>query len=241
VKTREEELAIMQQADVTLSYSEVEHAVIASHNLNKTTVARAPWVVSVSEKVASFQEREGIAFLGGFGHPPNAEAVEYFVAFVMPLLRRSMPGVRFHVYGSVLPERLKKLECADVICTGYVKDLGDVFQRHRVFVAPLQTGAGIKGKVLAAMAAGIPTILSPIAAEGTNARDGHDCLVAQAPNDWASSIKRLYDDPELWNKISEASRDFMRREYSFQKGLRVMRDAFEAAGIYLDPEALTTR
>ncbi len=241
MKTRDEELAIMRQADVTLSYNEVEHAVIASHNLNNSTVAKAPWVVETSETVAPFEERKGLAFLGGFNHPPNNEAVEYFVAFVMPILRRSMPGVRFHIYGSAMTDRLKKLERDDVICAGYVQNLADVFQKHRVFVAPLQTGAGIKGKVLAAMAAGIPSVLSSIAAEGTNARDEYDCLIAQSPDDWARSITRLYGDPELWKKVSDASRAFAKKEYSFEKGVRLMRDAFEAAGIYVDADYANAR
>jgi glycosyltransferase involved in cell wall biosynthesis len=234
VTTRDEELAIMRQADVTLSYNDVEHAVIQSHNLDSTNVVKAPWVVDIPSSVPPFAERKGVAFLGGFGHYPNVEAVEYFVSAIMPALRSELPGTEFHVFGSKLPDHLKKLEADDISCPGYVPDVRTVYDHHRVFVAPLLTGAGIKGKVLAAMAHGIPCVLSRVAAEGTGARDGHDCLIADTPEEWAQCIKKLHQDEALWTRISEASRTFVGTEYSFERGMKVMRNALEAAGIYVE-------
>src|SRR3990172_4434730 len=94
VATRDAELAVMRKVDLVVSYSDTEHAVIESHNLDSTRVARVPWVVETADKVPGYEARKDIAFLGGFGHRPNVEAVEWFVREVMPLIRERLPGVR---------------------------------------------------------------------------------------------------------------------------------------------------
>jgi len=232
VKIREEELAVLLKVDIALSYSYVEHAVILSHNLDATKVHTCPWVVEVAKRTPTFAERKGIAFIGNYAHPPNVEAVEFFVQQVMPLLRKKLPKVSFHVYGSKVPASLTLLAGDDVIIEGYAEDLNDVFGTHRIFVAPLLSGAGIKGKVLSAMSYGAPSVLSPLAAEGIALVPGTHCAIAKTPADWVDSIVRLYQDENAWNAMSAAAKELMEQSYSFANGVELMREAFHAANLY---------
>jgi len=224
-KTRKEELAVMKKVDLLLSYNEVEHAVVLSHNFEKTRVAKAPWVVDTAKGVPAFEDRTDIAFLGGYGHPPNVEAMQYFVAKVMPLLRAAGSGVKLHIYGSNMNDDVRALACDDVIVVGHVDDVADVYNRHRVFVAPLLSGAGIKGKVLAAMAHGIPAVLSPIAAEGTGVRSGYDCEIATSAEAWAAAVTRLYTDKAHWSEVASRAQAFIEEQYSFERATGGMREA----------------
>jgi GT2 family glycosyltransferase/glycosyltransferase involved in cell wall biosynthesis len=232
VRMRDEELSIMRQTDVALSYNSVEHAVILSHNLDSTKVMTCPWVVEVAEDTPTFAEREGIAFIGSYSHPPNVEAVEFFVQQVMPLLRGRLPKVAFHVYGTKVPASLKALARDDVVIEGYVENLSDVFGCHRIFVAPLLSGAGIKGKVLSAMSYGAPSVLSPVAAEGIAMVPGTHGIIAKTPAEWVEGLARLYEDEKAWNAMSESAKKLMRETYSFANGVETMREAFHAANIY---------
>lgn len=239
-KTREAELAVMRKVDLVVSYSEVEHAVIQSHNLNLTKLSLNPWIVEVSPKVPAFKARKGISFLGGFGHTPNIEAVEWFVKEVMPLIRGRLPGVCFLIYGSNPPEKFKHLATGDIIVKGFVKSTDEVYDTSRVFVAPLLSGAGIKGKVIGAFASGIPTVLTPTAAEGTGARHGHEVLIAKKPSEWADAIVKLYDEEETWNKFSENSREYASQAFSFARGREMMASSLQMVGLYpiMENEAL---
>jgi hypothetical protein len=152
----------------------------------------------VPDKTPAFAEREGIAFIGNYNHPPNIEAVEFFAQQVMPLLRRELPGAAFHVYGTSAPASFEALARNDVIIEGYVEHLSDVFGSHRTFVAPLLSGAGIKGKVLSAMSYGAASVLSPIAAEGIPLLPGTHCLIATTPAGWVEAVTRLYEDESAW-------------------------------------------
>ena len=112
------------------------------------------------------------------------------------------------------------------------KDAGQAFARHRVFVAPLLSGAGIKGKVISALSHGIPCVISPIAAEGIGLRSGYDCIVAEKTGEWVEAIELLSNDDQLWEEMSQNARAYMNRAYSFDRGLQMMRAAFEAADLY---------
>jgi len=240
---REEELSIMREVDVTLSYNPIEHAVVISHNLNSTKIVTCPWVVDVVDNTPDFTKRSDIAFLGGFGHPPNQVAVLFFINQVMPILRHQIPDAKFRIYGSNISEELKKLQAIDVIIEGYIENVADVYDSCRVFVAPLLTGAGIKGKVIDALAHGTPSVLTPIAAEGTPLRHELEVLIAETAQEWADAVTRLYTDQLLWEKVSLAARDFAREHYSFENGRKLMRKALETADVFAptDNQALVVK
>jgi GT2 family glycosyltransferase/glycosyltransferase involved in cell wall biosynthesis len=236
IATRDAELAVMRKVDLVLSYTDVEKAVILSHNLDSTRVAKCPWVTEVASDVPGFEGRADIAYLGGFGHHPNVEAVEWFVAKVMPLMREALPGVKFRVYGSNIPKSLLALAEKDdnLVIEGWVPSVDAVYKTCRVFIAPLQSGAGIKGKVIGALASGVPCVLSSIAAEGIPMVDDVVACIADKPEEWVSDIARLYNDRKLWADMSKQARVFSQNLYSFNKGVVQMRDALQQAEIFTD-------
>jgi GT2 family glycosyltransferase len=233
LRTRDAELSVMRRADVTLSYTEVEAAVILSHNMDSTKVARCPWVLEPRGQVPGFADRDGVAFLGGFRHPPNAKAVQFFVAEVMPLLRKRIPGVIFRIFGSHASDELRTLDGPDIVVQGWVEDVNEAYDCCRVFVAPLLSGAGIKGKALGALASGVPSVLSPVAAEGIGARSGSEIAIAETAAEWVDAIVALYGDEARWQKMSAAAQVLARERYSFAEGTELMRKALCTAGIYV--------
>ena len=194
-------------------------------------MAKCPWVVRPRHDVPTFKGRRDIAFLGGFRHNPNLEAVRFFVSEVMPSLRECLKDFKFRVYGSAIPTELYELEAGDVVIEGYVETVDEVFNQCRVFVAPLLSGAGIKGKVLEALACGVPSVLSPLAAEGTGIRDGYEAFIAAKPNEWVSKIKRLYTEPKLWGRMSVASLDLVGEQHSFDRGRTMLADGLMNSSI----------
>ncbi|MDD5273756.1 MAG: glycosyltransferase, partial [Methylovulum sp.] len=229
---REEELSIMRQVDVVLSYNPIEHAVVLSHNLNSTKIVTCPWVVDIKDNVPGFIGRQDIAFLGGFGHPPNKAAVLFFISQVMPILRYQLPEAKFRIYGSNVPPELEKLACDDVIVEGYIENVADIYDTCRVFVAPLLTGAGIKGKVIDALAHGTPSVLSLIAAEGTPLRHGLEVMIAETAQEWADAVTELYTNQGAWEKTSLAAQEFADRHYSFESGRKLMLKALETCDVF---------
>ncbi|MCR9062161.1 MAG: glycosyltransferase family 4 protein, partial [Rhodobacteraceae bacterium] len=156
-----------------------------------------------------------------------------FVREVLPAVRAKAGDVPLHIYGSSMTEEVKALEDDLVQPAGFIEEIAEAYDGHRIFVAPLLSGAGIKGKVLSALAHGVPCVMTPIAAEGIGLRHKHDCFIAETPAEWSEAVKALNEDDALWQRISGNALDYIREAYSFEVGREKMRKAFEAADMFL--------
>lgn len=200
-KRKKQELKIASKADVTVVVSPVE-----KNNIQEFSPELHIEIVSniheVHGSVTSFHRRHGILFVGGFEHPPNTDAVIYYVQEIVPLIRQRLGGINTYIVGSNTPPTIASLSSHDIIVTGYVKDVSSYFNKCRVSIAPLRYGSGVKGKVNMSMSYGLPAVVSSIAAEGMFLRDGFDVLIADNPKSFANAVVRLYNDEVLWNKLS---------------------------------------
>ncbi|MGH9903102.1 MAG: glycosyltransferase, partial [Pyrinomonadaceae bacterium] len=151
-----------------------------------------------------FDEREGLLFIGNFNHRPNTDAVHYFMHKIFPRVREAIPGAKFYVVGSYMPEEIKFHGTQEgVVVLGFVPDVDSLFESSRLFVAPLRYGAGMKGKVGQALSYGLPVVTTPIGAEGMSLRRGHDVMVAGDQQAFAEMVIELYRSRELWERLSE--------------------------------------
>ncbi|WP_189371765.1 glycosyltransferase [Tateyamaria omphalii] len=231
-QTRNEEMDIINKVDLVLSYNEVEHSVIQAYSDGQAKVMKCPWVVDVPENRAPLKDRKGMSFLGSFRHHPNAEGVQWFVRDILPVVNGVAGSVPLSIYGASMSDEIRALKTNLVDPVGFVEKVEDAFDKHRIFIAPLRSGAGIKGKVLSALSYGIPCVLTQTAAEGIGLRSGHDCFIAETPDAWAKAIKALSEDDDLWTTISDNAQAYMRDAFSFDRGRAQMREAFEAVELY---------
>jgi len=217
---------------VAICYTDAERAVITSHVMKENNILRCPWVVQPNTNVKPFGEREGIAFLGGYAHKPNVEAVQFFCSEVMPVLTEQMPDIVFRIYGSKVPDEFKSLESNNVEVVGFVKDIDDVYQQARVFVSPLLSGAGLKGKVIDCMASGLPSVMTSVSAEGTGLVHSQSTYIAESVSEWCEYIKLLYQDEQAWQRLSENSQLVSKSLFSPAEGLKAMRKIMSKVEIY---------
>ncbi len=177
-----------------------------------------PFTRHIEEPSATFRQRRDIVFVGGFKHPPNTDAVLWFASAVFPKLKDRLPDVRFYIVGGDPPPEVQKLAGPDRIVTGFVQDLSSLLGQMRVSVAPIRYGAGIKGKIGTALAAGLPVVATSAAAEGMNLVDGRDALIADDPDELALQIEKLYSDESLWRRISESGLAFACNAWGADQG-----------------------
>ena len=235
VATRAEELAVFEQVDAVLTYSEVEKAVIESQLGLKAQVLLLPFVAGDTPPPTPLEEREHIGFIGSYDHPPNRDAVEWFTRECWPRLSDAFPDLRFRIAGSGFDklDLIKDDDRIDVL--GWVPDARVFTGSCRVMVAPLRVGAGVKGKVVDALASGTPNVLSAVAAEGLGLEERVSAAVADTPAEWLEEVSRLLSDDEAWEAMSLAGLEHVRLRHSFEAGRRRFREVLENAGLPLDP------
>ena len=225
------ELSVMRSSDAVILYNEIESEVVQT-NIPGKLVTVLPFFVPTRDAVPDWSKRSGVAFLGSYQHSPNRDSVEFFARKVMPLIRQKVPDCVFYVYGSEMDLMRKSLEdLKDVVVVGSVKEVSDAFDRHRVFVAPMRYGAGIKGKVVMALCNGIPTVLTAVAAEGTNARNRQEVVLAETPAEFAAAVIELHENAASWGSISEAALRFGRTTFSRDRARDVLRATILGTGI----------
>jgi GT2 family glycosyltransferase len=214
-QTRRSELSVINAADATIVVSPVEKTVLqeAAPGARIHVISN---IHAVEGSQRPFSDRKDIFFVGGYQHPPNIDAAKWFVGSIWPLVRKQLPDMEFHLVGSKAPEQVRALDGNGVRFHGFVKTLDPWLDGCRLAVAPLRYGAGIKGKVNMSMSRGQPVVATPMAVEGMFAQSGRDVLVADTPEEFADAIVRLYQDEELWNRVSAAGLENVRRYFSVE-------------------------
>jgi glycosyltransferase involved in cell wall biosynthesis len=161
----------------------------------ETRVRVIPWTVNMYPPTLPFAQRSGLAFLGGYNHPPNQDAARFLVEQVMPLVWETHPAIELRLIGSDMPDSIRALAAPGVQALGYVNDLASVLGSLRLTAAPLRYGAGLKGKLLTSLAHGLPCVATPCAAEGAELPAGLLALVDDTPQGLAARIVRLHQEP----------------------------------------------
>lgn len=228
-RTRASELAVMAATDVTLLVSAAEKQQLAV-DAPSVRVELLSNLHEVAGQGLDWAQRQGLVFVGGFNHPPNLDAMQWFIGEVFPLIRQRLPEIRFHCIGADVPDSLRALAATQpgVQVHGYVPDVVPWMAGGRVAVAPLRFGAGVKGKINLSMAHGQPVVATHCAAEGMHLHDGEDVLVADDASGFADAVVRLHDDEALWRRLSGNGLDNIARHFSMDAAREVVARVFLA-------------
>ncbi|MGO4223525.1 glycosyltransferase [Lysobacter sp. TAF61] len=229
-RTRTLELDMIARSDAILVVSEVERTLLA-RDAPAAKVDILSNLHHVHGRGQDFEQRRNLVFVGGFRHPPNVDAVRWFVTEVFPLIRAQAPHIVFHCIGSDPTADIAALaDEPGVRIHGHVPDLSPYMDGARIAVAPLRYGAGVKGKVNLSMAHGQPVVATACAVEGMHLRDGEDVLVADDANGFASAVLRLYRDEALWQRLAGNGLANVERHFSLDAAREVVRRVLLGSG-----------
>ena len=183
------------------------------------------------------KDRRDLLFVGGFRHVPNIDAVQWFAREVLPAIHQSKPDLLFNIAGSDTPQAIFDLSNVEgIVVHGWVSDLSFLFQRSRVFVAPLRYGAGVKGKIGQALSFGLPVVTTSIGAEGLELIAGLHCEIADTPQEFATAINRLLTDDAHWETLSKHGREHIVRNFSTEVLQKKIVSLFSPETSEINPE-----
>ncbi len=226
---RNMELSAAHFADRVITHSPVEAAILRQA-LPKAKVHVVPWAVPPRPTAVPVAQRSGMAFIGSYGHLPNLDAAWWLVQELMPLVRAQDPTIECRLIGSNMPDGLRAAVGPGVRPVGQVDDLATVFDEVRLTVAPLTFGAGIKGKVLDSLAAGVPCACTPVAAEGLEWGAPLPEMVGGNAAEVAAAVVRLHNDFAFNEACRQAGLAYVADTLSEQRVDALMVQAVGAAG-----------
>jgi len=154
---------------------------------------------------------------GVMRYAPNVEAATWFMAHVWPRIRAKRPGAKLYIVGRDPVPALQAANGRDnVTVTGTVEDPGDWIARATVSIAPIRAAAGLQNKLLEAMAMGKAVVCTTVANEGIGALPGRDIVTADEPEEMATAILALLDDPDRRAELGRNGRRFVEERWTWE-------------------------
>lgn len=202
------EIASIYRCDLSLIISKYEYdLLIKNFKIDSSILIYLPFLLDKldSEIISSypdFDERTNFMTIGNFHHEPNWNAVLHLKNTIWPLIRKKLPKAELHIYGAYATEKVNQLhhKKEGFIIKGWAERAKDVFIHAKVCLAPLQFGAGLKGKLIDAMLYGTPSVTTKIGAEAMHDDLLWNGFVTDDPYEFANRSVEIYKNKKLWIK-----------------------------------------
>ena len=163
-----------------------------------------------------------LAFHGTFDARHNIDAARVLVEDVLPLVQESVPDARVLLIGRHPGAEVRRLLGPTVELRADVADARAELRDAAVYVAPLVSGAGLKNKVLEAMAAARPVVTTSLGAAGIGAGDG--VRVADSAAAIADDVVALLGDRQRLAEEGVAGRRRVLTEFTWERSAQRIED-----------------
>jgi len=213
------ENAAWRSALTTLAVSDKERDVIAASTGSPEKVITVPNGVDLERfRFNGYRPPGGgVLLLAGLDYAPNLDSVRYFLAEILPLVRKKDDRLIVHLVGKEF-QRLGGLQHqAGVAVHENVADVLPFFMEASVLAVPLRHGAGTRIKILEAMAAGLPVVSSSIGCEGLAVRHGEHLLVADSAGEFAAALLQILDETEAAAGLAARARNLVEEKYGWER------------------------
>ena len=213
--TKKRELATYAQADLIVTITP-EDTDILLRDLPDIKTFIIPNIHEIYPSNCEKTPFPSLIFIGIFSHEPNVDAVLYFYREIWPTIVKKYPNCHWFIIGGNPPPEIQSLACRNIEVTGYVPETLPYLKKSWVSIAPLRFGAGMKGKVGEAMAAGIPVVTTDFGAQGLDVINGKQLLIALTADEFSEQINNLIVDGEKRKYIGDQGLLFIESHYSTQ-------------------------
>lgn len=201
---------------------------------------------------ATERERYSICFLGQMGRPENDQAGQRLIE-ICRRVKDKLPDLRLYLVGNrpseVLIRRAEEANRAFanactgaedgtnarsgdenrigtwVTVTGFVEDVDIYIRKAELAVFPLEMGAGIKVKVLRALALGTPVITGRVGTEGID-EEYRVIVPAETDAEYAEQIVKLLERPDELKERSARGQAFVQEHFAWEKSVKVLTEVY---------------
>jgi polysaccharide biosynthesis protein PslH len=217
---RELETAAWKRFDGILTLTEADRdfitAEVSRHESPSPVVTHLP--VPVAEEFFTYHrpQKSGqrIGFLGTFKADFNRDALSYLLKDLWPEIESRIPEARLHVAGNGYTGSLKSaVESIGGSWHGFVDDLSDFFAEIDVLLVPLRFGAGVRIRILEALAAGVPVVATSIAVASLALTENSHYRLGDNPRDIADQLAWTIQNPSEAAAMGAAGRDWCARHH----------------------------
>ena len=219
------EIASILRCDLSLIISTFEMDLLKNlFKIDEAIVMYLPFLFDEiskyqQEKWKNFGDRQHFIFIGNFFHKPNVNAVLTLKKEIWFRIKKQIPNAELHIYGAYINQQIQDLhnQKEGFLIKGFAKDANQVVKNAKVVLAPLNFGAGIKGKLTEAMLCGTPSVTTKIGAEGMHNNLPWNGFIGDNFTKFSNKAVQLYTDKNIWETSQKNGIDIINTIYSKEK------------------------
>ncbi len=204
-KMLEQEVNALNKYDYCLSISEEESLLLQPFCTHAKFIDLP---MSFIPQFSTYQRFQFDLMTVGSDNPFNKIGMRWFMNEVYPLLP---PSLSIAVVGGIANRVIRRPNIQPI---PHACNLEDIYQKARVVCCPVQSGTGLKVKVVEALSHGKPVVTTTAGLSGILQKKNNGCLVADDPRRFADSIVALVMDQSLYNAVAEQSRSFFLQKFT---------------------------
>ena len=187
-------------------------------------------IENISSALAPESKENTVLYLAYFGSETNIVALKWYLENVHPLVRNRVPGYVLRVVGRGDLSIFSGVRDDSLDLVGEVACLGPYIDKAKIGIAPALTGAGFRGKLNQYAIFGVPSVASPIAANGLAYKNEVDIYVSEKPEDFAARCVQLLTDNELNRQMGDRARRTAFLNYTWESQLNAIRRIYGLNG-----------
>jgi glycosyltransferase involved in cell wall biosynthesis len=161
-------------------------------------------------------DEPALLFVGNYDYLPNLDAALRLARDLFPRIKQAVPQARLYLVGGTPPPTLKAYQSDSIEVTGRVPDIRSYFETSMIFICPLRLGAGIKNKVLEAMAMETPVVATPLSCEGIPVTHGQQVLLGTTDDELIKNVFTLLKNPRLRQQLVQNSRQLIAQQFAWR-------------------------
>ncbi|WP_158795790.1 glycosyltransferase [Pedobacter sp. L105] len=219
------EIASILRCDLSLMISEIEMVILKEQfHVDPSLIYYLPFLEDELSPAhiqgwKGFEEREGFVFIGNYLHEPNWNTLQILKTKIWPVLRKKLPESGLHIYGAYPSQKVMQFhnEQERFYVHGRAKDAKEAITRHRILLAPIQFGAGVKGKFIDAMQTGTPAVTTTVGAEAMHGNLDWNGAIADQPELFIDQAVSLYQDKAQWLEAQQNGITIINERYAKSK------------------------
>jgi len=218
IKTRRYQPALWRKFDLILTITHSNKKTIEGFN-HGLSIKVIPNGVDCAyfKRDSALSNEPLLIFTGNYWHRPNEDAVVYFIDRIYPKIKNTVKDIRLQLLGKNITPAIKKRVSSDssISYGGFVDDVRPYLEKAAVFIAPIRTGKGMRGKVLEAMSMSIPVVSTELGLDGIGAQDKIHALLANEPGKFSEVTLEAIRDAALRKALGQNARILMESKYDW--------------------------
>lgn len=159
------------------------------------------------------QEAWSCYHLGSMDWAPNVEGMTWFLNEVWQKMRHRLPQAHCYVAGKNMPPAMQKMANEQVHVVGEVDDVVEFSLSKNILVVPLQSGGGIRIKILEAMALGKTIITTSKGADGIPCKNGQHLMFANTAEEFMQALSYCFEHPQEAQRMGENARTWVMQNF----------------------------